>query len=127
MPNVEEVVPEWQHPTLGDNVWLARHDRYRGQARQKIVRVDDGCVLAMASPEDWGRIVMRERALGGSWTFIVTPVGDHQARLIVRSRGPEQSGLLATIVRTLVFDPAHFIMERRMMRRIKGLAERRVS
>ena len=57
MPRVDRIVPEWQQRTLGDIVWLARRDRYRGEARQKVVRIDRGRVLSLASPSDWGRLV----------------------------------------------------------------------
>ena len=64
MPRVDRIVPEWQQRTLGDIVWLARRDRYRGEARQKVVRIDRGRVLSLASPSDWGRLVQRETSRG---------------------------------------------------------------
>lgn len=124
MPRVERIVPEWQQRTLGDTVWLARGDRYGGEARQKVVRLDPGSVLSMASPADWGRVIRRESSLGGTWTFVLDPLDAHRTRLIVRSRGPEAPTLAGTLFRLGVFAPAHFIMERKMMLRIKSLAER---
>ena len=35
MPRVDCIVPAWQNRVLGDVVWLARPDRYHGEARQK--------------------------------------------------------------------------------------------
>lgn len=123
MPVVDRVVPEWQRRSIGDMVWMAPRDRYQGQARQTIVRLDQGRVLALASPADWGRLIRHERNAGGTWTFIVVPEGPRASRLIVRSRGPAKPSVAARLFRTLVFDPAHFIMERGMLRRIKTLAE----
>lgn len=123
MPVVDRIVPEWQRRSIGDMVWMAPRDRYHGQARQTIVRLDPGRVLALASPADWGRLIRHERNAGGTWTFIVVPDGPHASRLIVRSRGPARPSLGVRLFRTLVFDPAHFIMERGMLRRIKMLAE----
>ena len=123
MPRVERIVPEWQQRTLGDIVWLARPDRYRGEARQKVVRIDRGRVLSLASPSDWGRLVRHETSAGGTWTFILVPVNARTTRLVVRSRGPEAPTLLGRVFWAMVFEPAHFIMERRMMLRIKQLAE----
>ena len=57
MPRVDRIVPEWQQRTLGDIVWLARRDRYRGEARQKSGPDRSGRVLSLASPSDWGRLV----------------------------------------------------------------------
>ena len=124
MPCVEQIVPEWQQRTLGDTVWLARRDRYRGEARQKVVRVDQGRVLSLASPSDWGRLVRRETSRGGTWSFILHPVDTGRTRLIVRSRGPEAPTYGGRLFWAAVFEPAHFIMEQKMMRRIKSLAER---
>jgi hypothetical protein len=123
MPKVDRLVPEWQERSFGENVWLARRDRYHGTAHLKIARLDEGRDLVLTSPEDFGRVLRHESASGGAWTFIVTPRGCEACTLVVRSRGPEYAGLLAGLLRSLVFDPAHFIMERKMMRRIKILAE----
>ena len=124
MPRVERIVPEWQQRVLGDIVWLARRDRYHGEARQKVVRIDRGRVLSLASPSDWGRLVRRETSRGGNWTFILVPIDAGTTRLVVRSRGPEAPTLLARLFWRVVFDPAHFIMERKMMLRLRALAER---
>jgi hypothetical protein len=124
MPRVEQIVPEWQERTLGDNVWMARPDRYDGNARQKVVRVEPQRVLSLASPSDWGRIVRRETSEGGTWTFIIVPVDPATTRLVVRSRGPEAPSLLQRLFWMGVFQPAQFIMERRMMLRLKALAEK---
>jgi hypothetical protein len=123
MPRVDSIVPEWQQRTLGDIVWLARRDRYRGEARQKVVRIDRGRVLTLASPSDWGRLVRHETSREGTWTFIVVPIDARTTRLIVRSRGPEAPTVLGRLFHMAVFEPAHFIMERRMMLRLRALAE----
>jgi hypothetical protein len=123
MPNVSRIVPEWRSRIVGDNVWLAHRDHYNGNARLKVARIDDGKDLVLVSPEDWGRVTRREHALDGSWTLIVVPTSPAACKLIVRSRGPAEPGVFRAIVRAAVFDPAHFIMERRMMRHIKALAE----
>jgi hypothetical protein len=122
MPRVEQIVPEWQERTLGDNVWMARPDRYDGNARQKVVLVDPTRVLSLASPSDWGRIIRREKSEGGNWTFILVPLDLFTTRLVIRSRGPESPSLVKRLFWMGVFQPAHFIMERKMMLRLKALA-----
>lgn len=123
MPRVHRLIPEWQQRTLGDIIWLARPDRYHGEARQKVVRLDRGRVLALASPVDWGRLVRRETSRDGTWTFILTSIDASTSRLIVRSRGPEAATLAGRLFHVFVFEPAHFIMERKMLLQIKTLAE----
>ena len=62
---------------------------------------------------------------GGLWSFILEPAGADSCRLIVRTRtGPQPIGG-GPILQKLFWEPAHFIMERQMMLRIRQLAERR--
>lgn len=123
MPRVDVPVPEWQRRMLGENVWRATPNRYHGDARVKIARIGER-EMSLTSPEDWGNIVRREHAVGGAWTFAIVPVSAARCRLVVRSRGPEHPGLINRLYRALIFDPIHFVMERRMMRQIKSLAEK---
>jgi hypothetical protein len=124
MPRVERIVPEWQERSVGETVWLARRDRYRGEARQKVVQIIRGHVLTLASPADWGRILRRETSHDGTWAFILVPIDLHTTRLVVRARGPEAPTFLGRLFWMAVFEPAHFIMERKMMLQLKTLVER---
>jgi hypothetical protein len=124
MPRVERIVPEWQERCVGDTVWLARRDRYKGEARQKVVQIARGRVLTLASPSDWGRILRRETSHDGTWAFVLVPIDVNTTRLVVRSRGPEAPTFLGRLFWVAVFEPAHFIMERKMMLRLKTLSER---
>ena len=54
----------------------------------------------------------------------MVPVDEHTTRLVVRSRGPEAPTVLGRLFWVSVFEPAHFVMERKMMLRLKALAER---
>ena len=124
MPRVDYIVPEWQDRTVGDTVWLAHRDRYRGEARQKVVQIVRGHVMTLAAPSDWGRILRRESSHSGTWAFILVPIDGGRTRLVVRSRGPEAPTFFGRLFWVAVFEPAHFIMERKMMLRLKTLAER---
>jgi hypothetical protein len=74
-------------------------------ARWKILAVEPNRALVL---EGWG-------------AFVLEPLGDRATRLIVRSRGPGAWGRLAHY---LFWEPAHFVMERRMLLGIKERAER---
>jgi hypothetical protein len=124
MPRVDHIVPEWQDRTVGDTVWLAHRDRYRGEARQKVVQIVRGHVMTLAAPSDWARILRRESSHSGTWAFILVPIDGGRTRLVVRSRGPEAPTFFGRLFWVAVFEPAHFIMERKMMLRLKTLAER---
>lgn len=66
-------------------------------------------------------------APNGSWNFHLLPVHDEASsnpatRLVMRSVRPERMGLAARAA-TLFWDPAHFVMERKMMLTVRKLAE----
>ncbi len=73
--------------------------------------------------------VERERAivLEKCWTFFLQPIDEHSTRLIVRGRGnfnPDfKNALLNFLFWRVVFEPAHFIMERKMLLGIKERVE----
>lgn len=66
-------------------------------------------------------------ALEKCWTFYLKPIDENRTRLIIRGRGdyyPDfKNALLNFIYFRLIFEPAHFIMERKMMLGIKERAE----
>lgn len=106
MSNADQIVAEWQDLKVGDEVWL--------HPKAPPLKV-----LAMEP----GRAIVFEN----SWTFVLHPIDDHTTRLIIRGRGdfnPDlKNALLNFILWRGVFEPAHFIMERKMMLGIKERAE----
>jgi hypothetical protein len=106
MSNADRVHPEWQDLRVGDEVWL--------HPKAPPLRV-----LAIKTEE--------YIALEKCWTFYLKPLDEKTTRLIIRGRGdyyPDfKNVLLNFIYFRLIFEPAHFIMERKMMLSIKELAE----
>jgi hypothetical protein len=104
--NADRIHLEWQDLKVGDEVWLhpkAPPLRVLAMERQKYI------------------------ALEKCWTFYVQPLGENRTRLIIRGRGdyyPDfKNALLNFIYFRLIFELAHFIMERKMMLGIKERAE----
>lgn len=62
--------------------------------------------------------------MDSTWSFHVQPIDAHMTRLIVRLRADGQGTLQELIGRALI-EPAHFVMERRMLKGIKKRAEGR--
>jgi hypothetical protein len=95
----------------GDTVWMGPEERFGGQARMIVAKV------------------VRERALGegraneGVWSFILDPLDRDRTRLIMLSLGAEAASPFRRVADLVFWEPAHFIMERRMMLTIKRLAE----
>jgi hypothetical protein len=106
MRNADRIVPEWQDLRVGDEVWL--------HPKAPPLRV------AAIEPE-------RSIVLEKSWVFYLQPIAEGTTRLIIRGRGdfePDlKNGFFNLILWRGIFEPAHFIMERKMMLGIKQIAE----
>jgi len=120
--NVDFILPGLDRQ-VGDTVWMTPPERYGGRGCSRVARVDPGRALVLVTPEDYETAARSGPAASGTWAFILAPVDGHTTRLIVRSR----SGSKATPGRFLLFDPIHFVMERKMMLGIRDRAEREES
>jgi hypothetical protein len=109
--NADRIVPAWQSLNPGD---LVRTYRYLEQLEPMGWIVDDIKVER--------HLVLRSPDGGYSVVFFVEPVGADAARLLVRSRSKAISRITLPFT-YLVFEPAHFIMERGMLRGIRDRAE----
>jgi hypothetical protein len=121
--NLERIVPEFQDRKVGDTVWLAPKHRYAGQARLVVTRLDPGEAMVLVLPEDYDTLFEGGFAKG-SWSFIVRDIDENTTRFVMRGRG-RPLGMLEQVINKAMVEPAHFIMERRMMLSIKDLAERK--
>ena len=111
--NAQAIHEEWQHRELGDVVPLARPDLLFGTGaagHTDIVLLQPGRAI--------GIIVGR---------FVLEPTADGRTRLLFReslqTQGPPAQGPAA--LRALVWDPAHFVMVRRVLEGIQERAEAR--
>ena len=110
--NADRINPEWQTLVPGDSVF-ATFPGWLGIQRRlgwRVARVEPNRLLHL---ETWG-------------AFILDPVDSATTRLIVRTRGGAADGLPSLVlapVNVLMFEPAHFIMERRMLLTLKARAE----
>ncbi|MGH9419815.1 MAG: hypothetical protein ACRD3J_07575 [Thermoanaerobaculia bacterium] len=94
-----------------DSVWPWLADMGRGSVACRVTQIEPGRALV----------------LGQCGALVLTPVDARTTRMHVRKRGsgvPTLSGIALTPLQLLVFEPAHFIMERAMLLGIKRRAER---
>ena len=103
MHSADRVLPEFQHPQVGDTIGL-------GANRMRLERVEPGHVLAWRS-EDGNWV----------WTFVLQEQ-DGATRLISRNRF--RLPTLAARIGMLPMEPGSLVMERKMLRGIKERAER---
>ena len=112
--NADRIHPEWQHLAAGDFVRAAQRDYLGGRLGDlgwRVTSVQPGRALVL---ENWG-------------AFVLYPVDSTTTRFVVRTRGegaPTIASVVLGPISTFVFEPAHFIMQRRMMLGIRERAER---
>jgi hypothetical protein len=106
----------------GETVWMGPEDRFSGQARMVVGTLVPGRSMVLVAPGDAERVLAGGPAREGVWSFIVDPVSVATSRLVMLSVSgePVRFGRLSQLV---FWEPAHFVMERRMMLTIKRLAE----
>jgi len=112
--NANRIHREWQQRAPGDTVLAAQPGYLGGRfgtAGWRVAGLVPGRALVL---ENWG-------------SFVLQPIDSATTRLIVRTRGPgtpSVSGLVFSPFGVFVFEPAHFIMQRGMLRGIRDRAER---
>ena len=111
--NANSIVREWQTRRVGELVPTVPENYLGGifgRLGCKVLQVIPGQALVL---EGWG-------------AFVLVPINTNQTRMIVRTRAeahPTLSGVATAPFRVLVYEPAHLIMERGMLRGIKRRAE----
>jgi hypothetical protein len=125
MRNTDRVVPEWQHLAVGDGVLF--HPR---MPRVPVAVLDPGQALVIggSAGAEAGAPIPAGTAdpdPGGTfaWAFVLRDLGQGRTRLIVRLRGRWPDGWRGWAVNRLFWEPAHFVMERRMLLTLKRRAE----
>lgn len=113
--NVEELRPELQDLRVGDFIQAAPEGWLGGRFKEKA-----GWVVVTNNTES--SLILRDLLEHGTWAFILRSQGSNKTRLIIRARGNKPKGLMKLLHYGL-FEPAHFLMERKMMITLKRLAE----
>ncbi|HEY8852641.1 MAG TPA: hypothetical protein VIM36_10695 [Gemmatimonadaceae bacterium] len=113
--NAEGIVPEWQSRRVGELVrsvppnWMG--GRFGSDLGWKILQLIPGQAIV----------------LEGRGSFTLFSIDDSTTRMLIRTRGPGLPSVGSVVLSPLgllVFEPAHLIMERRMLLGIKERAER---
>jgi hypothetical protein len=123
MPRIDRIVPELQLRSVGDTVWLATPSRYGGLGRLVVAALEPERAMILTMPADAERALSGRPIRGGTWGFILDEREPGTARLIMRSLSATKGPFPLNLASALVFDSAQFIMEQKMMREIKRLAE----
>lgn len=113
--NADSLVPGWQQRQVGDLVRATQPDYLGGilgdSLGWRIEAMEPGRALVL---QNWG-------------AFIVQPIDSMTSRFYIRQRNPGTPSFVGNLfapVGLLVLEPAHFIMQRGMLRGVKSRAER---
>lgn len=113
--NADRVHPEWQRLGIGDTIHATQQDYFGGRLGWPGWRVKAIVPRRALVLENWG-------------AFVLEPIDSSTTRFYVRTRGEGKPGIGAFLLGPLnvfVFEPAHFIMQRGMLRGIRDRAEGR--
>jgi hypothetical protein len=122
--NVYHLIPGLPERQPGDTVWMGPEDRFGGEARMVVAKIVRERAMVLVSPGDAQRVLTEGCAPEGAWSFVLDPLDQVETRLVMLSLGAEAPRLSRLLADFFFWEPAHFIMERRMMLTIKRLAER---
>ena len=111
---LNEIRPELQRVAPGDKIRMGPE----GYPFFRVVSVEPGrsLVLQAADPKTG-------TAADASWVFVLVPQGDGRTRLISRQRNQFEPSVENFVLWRAITEPASFIMEQKMLRTLKELAE----
>ena len=115
--NVERLIPDLPDRRPGDIVWMGPRDRFGGMARMVVGKVERERTLVLVPAFDGEQVLAGGKA-SGVWSFVLDPLDDRTTRLIMLSLFSKPR-----LAELLFWEPAHFVMERKMMLTLKRLAE----
>jgi len=114
--NADRIRPELQDLKQGHFVrgappeWLG--GRLAGKAGWHVVVLESDRALVLRSPMD-----------NSTWAFVLKAIDSNTTRLLARVRVPARSRWATRALDLAVAEPAHFIMERKMLLTLKRLVE----
>jgi hypothetical protein len=120
MPTLDLLRPAAQEWHLGDKLWMYPSTRAGGVGYATLRSYVPGRALGFATHVIGTPATSPEN---GSWSFFLEPTLTGETRLLIRGRGAPGRSLGGVIFDRLVFEPVHFVMERRTMLGLKELAE----
>jgi hypothetical protein len=121
--NVYVLMPEAAEREIGESVWMAPRHKFEGKGRMVVVRLIPGETMVLANVDSIPG-APAGRAASAVWSFTLRPVDARTTRLVMCATGSRRLPLRQKVVNALFWEPAHFVMERKMMLTLKELSER---
>ncbi len=112
--NTDRILPEYQNLQVGDLI----HMGPEGYPFYSVVQVEPNRALVLR-PHD-----PKTKAPGrAAWSFLLTEQGDGTTRLISRQQMVYEPSVASFIGWKVMTEPLSFVMEHKMLRTLKALAE----
>lgn len=116
--NVYQRMPGLADRKPGDTVWMGPEDKFNGMARMAVASIIPNRAMVLVPPTDAER-ASREGVADGVWSFVLCRGSNDTTRFVMLSASSKRR-----TSDVLFWEPAHFVMERKMMLTLKELAER---
>jgi hypothetical protein len=120
MPAEDRLRPDKQAWRVGDKLWMYPPNKAGGIGFATLRVYGDGRALGFGTHKPG---TPPSAPSDGSWSFVLEPADAFTTRLIIRGRGAEGRSLLGAAFDHSIFEPLHFVMERRMMIGLREVAE----
>jgi hypothetical protein len=123
MHNIYALRSDLQQPrNVGDTIWMANKNRYWGKGHQVIAQLIPNKSFVMVGDEDYESLRGGKKAMG-SWSIYLYQENQNSTWLIARSSTSKNTGIFNKILSYFTFEVPHFIMEQKMLRTMRDLAE----
>jgi hypothetical protein len=123
MPRAQRIHPELQQWRAGDRLWMYPPGKLNGVGGAPIVAYVPEREIVFAVRQIGTSVSLPE---DGRWGFSLEPIDATSSRLIAWGRAPGEKRFVPAAFTRFFFEPAHYVMERRMLLNLKGLAEGRL-
>lgn len=120
MPTEDYLRADKQRWVIGDKMWMYPPERAGGVGFATLRTYVPGRALGFAARATGTSLDEPEN---GTWSMVLEAIDSQQTRLLIRGRAAAGRSTLGKVFDATIFDPMHYVMERRMMIGIKQLAE----
>ncbi len=120
MENADRVHSEFQKWEVGDKLWMYPPEKAHGIGHALLLHLEPGRALGFATRQIG---TPATAPYDGSWSFVVEPLDARRSRLLIRGRAAGPRGYVAAGFDHFLYEPIHFVMERKMLHGIKVRAE----
>jgi hypothetical protein len=117
--NADRIHREFQEWRPGQKL-MYTPDRLGGRGHALVVLLDSGRALGFATRQVG---TPPSAPYDGSWSFVLEPIDGRSTRFLVRGAADGKRSIAGSLFDHVIFDPVHFVMERKMMEGMKLRAE----